>query len=110
MQLVEQQKEFAGALLDPAAAVPMGIIGPDGLPTSRRFAVYRNNVVISLIEALQANFPAIRRLVGEEFFHGMAREFIIREPPSSPILLEYGAGFPDFVARLRTGRIITLPA
>jgi len=97
--LAERQRDFANALLDPAAAVPAGIVGPDGLPTSRRFAVYRNNVVVGLIEALLANFPAICCIVGEEFFRAMAREFVMQEPPTSPILLDYGAGFPEFIGR-----------
>lgn len=97
MQLAERQRAFAKALLNPAAAVPAGIVGPDGLPTNKRFAVYRNNVVVGLIEALQANFPATYRIVGEEFFRAMARDCVRREPPSSPILLDYGVGFPDFI-------------
>ncbi|MGE0751299.1 MAG: DUF2063 domain-containing protein [Variibacter sp.] len=97
MRLVERQREFARALLDPVATVPSGIVGPDGLPSSRRFAVYRNNVVVGLVEALRANFPATYRLVGEEFFQAMAREFVVRKPPNSPILLDYGVAFPDFV-------------
>jgi len=98
MRLAERQREFATALVDPAAAVPQGLIGPDRLPTQKRFAVYRNNVVTGLIEALQANFPATCRIVGEEFFRAMARDFVISKPPNSPILLSYGAGFPDFIA------------
>jgi len=62
-----------------------------------RFAVYGNNVVVGLMEALQANFPATCRVVGDKFFRAMAREFVMLEPPTSPILLDYGAGFPDFI-------------
>ena len=99
MQLAERQRDFARVLLDPTAAVPVGLVGPDGMPTQKRFAVYRNNVAVGLIEALQANFPATCRIVGEEFFRAMARDYVILEPPTSPILLDYGAGFPDFVAK-----------
>jgi hypothetical protein len=48
---------------------------------------------------LDANFPATCRIVGEEFFRAMARAYALVEPPASPILLDYGAGFPDFIAR-----------
>ncbi|MDI1343690.1 MAG: DNA-binding domain-containing protein, partial [Pseudolabrys sp.] len=67
-------------------------------PSPKRFAVYRNNVVVGLTEALQANFPAVCRLVGEEFFRAMARAFIPVCPPKSPILLDYGMGFAEFIA------------
>ena len=97
-QLAERQAEFAAALLDPARAAPTGLVGPDGEPSPKRFSVYRNNVVAGLIEALEAAFPAARRLVGEEFFRAMARAYVVSEPPASPILLDYGAGYPAFVA------------
>lgn len=90
--------DFAAALLDSTLATPPGLVGPDGEPTTKRFAVYRNNVVVGLIEALQANYPAVCRIVGEEFFQAMARAYAIAEPPVSPIMLDYGAGFPNFLA------------
>jgi Putative DNA-binding domain len=94
----DRQCEFAVALLDPALPVPPGLVGPDGEASPRRFSVYRNNVVVSLIGALETNFPAVCRIVGEEFFRAMARAYVIAEPPVSPILLDYGAGFPNFIA------------
>ncbi|MDE2468479.1 MAG: putative DNA-binding domain-containing protein, partial [Bradyrhizobium sp.] len=87
------------ALLDPARPAPPGLVGPDGEDSARRFAIYRNNVSVALIGALEANFPATCRIVGEEFFRAMARTHALLEPPASPILLDYGAGFPDFIAR-----------
>ena len=90
--------DFAAALLDSTLATPPGLVGPDGEPTTKRFAVYRNNVVVGLIEALQANYPAVCRIVGEEFFRATARAYVVAEPPSSPILLDYGGGFPNFIA------------
>jgi len=96
--VAERQEAFAAALLDPSRPVPPGLTGPDGQPSRKRFTVYRNNVVVGLIEALTANFPAVCRIVGEAFFHAMARAFVTLHPPASPILLDYGAGFPDFIA------------
>jgi putative DNA-binding protein len=97
--LAERQADFAAALLDPACPAPLGLVGPDGEDSPRRFAVYRNNVSVALIDALEANFPATCRIVGEEFFGAMARAYALLEPPASPILLDYGAGFPGFIAR-----------
>lgn len=90
-------EDFGAAVLDPARGVPAGLPGPDGEPSSRRFSVYRNNVVVGLSEALRANFPCVARLVGDEFFGAMARVFVAMKPPTSPILLHYGAEFPGFV-------------
>jgi hypothetical protein len=88
----------AAALLDAKQPVPPDLVGPDGEPTAKRFAVYRNNVVVGLIEALQANYPAVCRIVGDEFFRAMARAYVVAEPPCSPILLDYGVDFPNFIA------------
>jgi hypothetical protein len=97
--LAERQRDFAAALLDARAAVPPGLVGPDGLPSARRFAVYRNNVVVGLSESLKLTYPAVCRIVGEEFFLALARAYVVADPPRSPMLLEYGAGFPGFVER-----------
>lgn len=95
--LHDDQFEFAAAILNPDWPVPPGLVGPDGEPSARRFAVYRNNVIVGLCETLKAAFPVVRRLVGDQFFSAMARIHVSREPPSSPIMLDYGGGFPDFI-------------
>jgi Putative DNA-binding domain len=95
--LAERQRDFAAALLDPGLPMPDGLIGPDGEPGPKRFAVYRNNVVVGLTETLKDAFPAVHRIVGAEFFRAMARAYVMIDPPRSPILLDYGAGFPDFI-------------
>ncbi len=83
--------DFGAALLAPDVAPPLGLT-PAG-----RFAVYRNNVMSSLIEALAAAYPAVRSLVGERFFQAAAIVHVRAEPPTSPVLLHYGAGFPAFI-------------
>ncbi len=97
--LSEVQAEFAAALLDPAAPVPAGIVAPGGRPAPRRFAVYRNNVISALANAVASSFPAVRRIVGDDFFRAMAWAYVLAEPPTSPVLLDHGATFPDFIAR-----------
>jgi len=96
-RLWERQRQFAAALLDPAMPVPPGLLGPDGKPATRRFDVYRNNVVAGLVEALKASFPAVLRIVGDAFFAAMARIYVALEPPKSPVMLDYGSTFADFV-------------
>ena len=98
LPLADRQRAFAAALVDPALAVPAGLVGPDRETSAKRFAVYRNNVAVGLINALQAAYPAVDRLVGGEFFRAMARAYTLTGQRTSPILLEYGAGFADFIA------------
>lgn len=105
-RLAERQRDFSAALLDPALPVPPGLVGPDREPSSRRFAVYRNNVMAGLMKALTAAFPAVCRIVGDEFFRAMARSYVLFEPPASPLLLDYGAGLPDFLARFEPAAML----
>jgi hypothetical protein len=93
------QKAFAEALVDPASPLPEGLTTSRGSPDPKRFAVYRNNVVTGLGKALESRFPVTLRLVGEEFFRGMARAFIASCRPRSPLIAEYGDELPDFIER-----------
>jgi hypothetical protein len=62
------------------------------------FAVYRNTVMKGCIDALQANYPAVSRLVGDEWFRAAAAIFVRAHLPRDPVLLDYGADFADFLA------------
>jgi hypothetical protein len=101
------QSSFAQAILDPELAIPAGFAGTPHRAISERFAVYRNNVAVGLIEALRCAFPVVNRLVGDEFFGAMARSYALRYPPRSPVLLAYGADFPAFIAEFQPAA--TLP-
>lgn len=85
---------FAKASLDPACAIPREIAGPDA---RRRFGIYRNNVVLGLIDALATRFPVVRASVGEEFFHETARLYARSQPPRSPVMAQFGDTFPEFL-------------
>ncbi|WP_417493825.1 DNA-binding domain-containing protein [Maricaulis sp.] len=89
-------EDFAAAIRsgDPAA-IEARLTTPSAL---RRMAVYRNNIVHGISEALRAAYPAVARLVGTEFFASMARAFWEVSPPVEPSLSLYGAGFADFIA------------
>jgi hypothetical protein len=88
---------FSHALLKPDSETPALVSGPPGKAAARRYNVYRNNVTVSLIDALAAIYPAVQRITGVEFFRAMARRHIRETPPSSPLLFEYGRDFPEFI-------------
>jgi hypothetical protein len=95
--LAEVQQAFAAALRDPQRPIPRGCVDPDGNTDAKRFAVYRNNVASSLIDCLAEGYPAVRRLLGEEYFRETARMYAAQNLPRSPVMLEYGDGFPVFL-------------
>lgn len=93
------QADFAAALLDVQLPYPKGLCSRNGADPSRRFAVYRNNVQSSLINALADSYPVVQQLVGEEFFRAMAAIFVRSQPPQSPLMSRYGEGFADFIGQ-----------
>jgi hypothetical protein len=92
------EAEFAAAVLNPDLGVPTGVVDAFGRPAPKRFNVYRNNVTQGLGKALEAGFPAVLALVGEEFFRAMALAFLREHPPRGRIMMHYGAEFAGFIA------------
>ncbi len=92
------QQAFSDALLATDPVCPPGLTTWNGSAPEKRFAIYRNNVVVGLIDALADNFPVTQELVGEQFFRAMARQFVRAAPPRSPVLAQYGEGFAEFIA------------
>ncbi len=70
-----------------------------GMSPAERLDVYRNTFASVLTTALRLSYPAVHRLVGAEFFEGAARIFIETSPPKNACLDDYGASFPEFLAR-----------
>lgn len=94
---LDHQSGFSRALLDAGVPIPEGLKAWNGDAPSRRFGVYRNNVMLGLVGAVASRFPAAEKIVGEEFFAAMARDFVLAHPPRSPHLLAYGEDFAEFV-------------
>ena len=104
MPFSETIEAFARALADPGRPPPIETMGRERQADARRFAIYRNNIAVSLIAAIEARYPVTRRLVGDTFFRAMARAFVACNKPSSPVMLHYGDDFPDFIAAFEPAR------
>lgn len=92
------QDDFVSALLRPDADVPLGLSDPEGRPAGKRFDVYRNNVAVSLTEALRTAFPIVRKLLGDQNFDAISGVYLRQHPPKSPLLMFYGEDMPQFLA------------
>lgn len=62
-----------------------------------RMAIYRNNVVASLMTAMEDTFPVFVRYVGESFFKQLAFQFVETHKPDNAVLADYGEQFPAFI-------------
>jgi len=97
--LLAFQVDFAAALRDGARtpALARRLAGETDI-VDGRMAIYRANMVAAADKALSAAYPVIRQVVGDEFFHGLAREYQRVTPSTSGDLTGFGARFDDFLA------------
>jgi len=62
-----------------------------------RLEIYANTRRATLTQALALTFPAVRALVGAQFFEALAGTFAATTPPASAYLNDYGAELPRFL-------------
>lgn len=92
------QSQFSAAVRADGPAVDIEeVLGSDALTANRCMNIYRNNVTISLRDALKAVYPVIHKLVGDEFFSAMARDYVAKFPSRSGNLHEFGNHLADFI-------------
>jgi len=93
------QSQFQQAIFNADQPVPEGLSDGQGATAGKRFSVYRNNVAVSLTEALRTGFPVVRKLLGDQNFDGLSGIYLRRSPPASPLMMHYGSDFPEFLER-----------
>ena len=83
-ELATLQALFSAAMADRARdkhAVPL--VAGDAELARRRLAVYRANIAANAVGALAAIYPIVRKLVGDEFFAGLAHAYCAAHPSAS---------------------------
>lgn len=96
--LLDLQSAFAASLLaEPSPDVLREIAGGE-FTSAERLDIHRNSVRSTLVAVLRLTYPALARLVGDEFFDYAAGRFALENPPASACLNYYGARFVDFLA------------
>jgi len=98
-KLLELQYAVFRSLVGRGDADAAACIVADGIDPAARLGIYRHTFTSVLINALRLSFPVVHRIVAAECFEGTARLFIEEELPQSANLDDYGAGFPEFLAR-----------
>jgi len=103
MRLSETQTLFSRTMLDHPDAVAnpdpalAGLFAGEEAILPARLKIYRNNILGSLTKAMQATYPLIEKLTGEEFATGLMRSFVLESPPQEACLARYGAGLDAFI-------------
>lgn len=98
-ELLAFQTDFAEALREGRRTPAMERwLAGSGDTVAGRMAIYRANMVASAEKALASAYPVIRQVVGDDFFHGLAREYQRGTPSTSGDLTAFGATFGAFLA------------
>ncbi|MCH9643567.1 MAG: DNA-binding domain-containing protein [Gammaproteobacteria bacterium] len=97
--LAEIQKDFLTALTDKESEPQFlkHIRHKGRITAAKRFDIYTGSIIESLAKTLRHTYKTIESIVGEEFFNGLAYQFIRETPSTSPDLGDYGAEFAGFV-------------
>jgi hypothetical protein len=95
-----QQTHFSAAILAREVdAAPLQALfhgAPEHI--TQRLAIYRANLQAARVGALQTAFPTVARIVGDEFFAALAREYGRAHPSANGNLNHFGAAFSEFLA------------
>ncbi len=91
------QRAFASHLRDPVRSP-----APAGLE-ERRVGIYRELIFNNVESLLAGNFPVLHRLLPEDHWKGLVRDFFIRHRARTPLFTELAQEFLTFVHRERVG-------
>ncbi len=88
----EAQAEIAG---DVSATV----LPSQTLSSLDRIGIYRDQYVARLMEALETDYPALRRYYGEQVFYAMVDDYVHQYPSRSYTLNRLGDHLPEYLSR-----------
>lgn len=63
----------------------------------RKLAIFRNTFLSSCVETLMRRFPSCVTVLGNDFFHEIARQYVEQNTPRSKVLADYGETMPAFL-------------
>lgn len=92
---VRRQLEFAAHIRDPAhRSRPADV-------EERRMAIYRNLFYNNLESLLAGNFPVLRKLLSDDHWHSLVRDFLVRHRARTPYFPEIAQEFLDYLQNER---------
>ena len=88
-------------------AISQHILASRGMTSAQHVKIYKSAILGTLERALGNIYPVCRRLVGKEFFEGMARKYAYQTPSTSPDLANFGDEFAAFIADFEPAAALT---
>ena len=100
---MQRQYEFAAHIRDPEHKP-----APDDIE-DRRMGIYRELFYNNVEGFLSNSFPVLRKLMDDDSWHAMARDFYASHQCHSPLFLEIPREFLNYLQQERTDRADDLP-
>ena len=100
MQNGLQQANTAFQISEKEALVHSG-----GANRLTRLSVYSNSYLLRLQQCLEADFPALLDMMGDELFRFFASAYIWNKPSSSTTLYDLGKGFANFLEQTQANNV-----
>jgi len=98
--LRDLQSEFLAALLDGPVDRALPLVAAPAARARRGIAVHAENAAANFRASLRLAFPAVQRLVGDDYFDQCVRAYRIRHPSRSGDLHHAGDTFAEFMTAL----------
>ncbi len=95
--LAELQRAFQAAVLHPDKNPPSFIAGTGDVSAAARFRVYTEAYRLRLIEALAADYPALRDCLGDEEFGVLGRAYADAFPSDQRSIRWFGRHLPGYL-------------
>lgn len=107
LSLLEVQRALRRAIVDGDTEPLQAVLANDAMAIADAVGIYRNTIRWTLTRALRLSYPAVHKLVGTEFFEGVAEQFSLRHWPQSACLDDFGADFGQFLDTFGPARGLT---
>src|SRR5580698_3157980 len=96
--LRETIEGFHAYILEKDSAIEKNIVGDTSDFKHTRLGVYQEGYFLRLLEILGKEFPAVKRLAGDEQFDQLGRNYILSFPSHSYSVRYVGQHFSEFLA------------
>lgn len=100
------QSDFVRWMLGEHTSELAETVAGKGLEPAARLQIYRNIIFNNLTAALRTAYPAVLKLVGEDFFAAAAARYIRDYPSTSGNLQDFGAAFADCLGSMPEARTL----
>jgi hypothetical protein len=102
MSLAELQKNFAKHIYNKSDSAIIPKISSKDICALERLNIYRNNVLGSFDDALTLTYPITKKIVGDDCFQSLIKNYHQKYTSTSGDLEEYGQLFPKLIKDLQS--------